>query len=364
MSGQTGRRLLRVHAPRLQRGNHAFTMPLAARPLRASLSSTSGKPLVLCRYASSGPAEARQKVETRSQDAVEQAVTTPLDATAHPPRPVVADVPISSTLNPPATTRPPPLDLPTRDPSASLFSYLFKLGKAYTGFYKSGVKAIFTNYRLLGKASSAVATPPGIGNADPKVSPTRAAILLRERTVHDLARLPVFGLLVLVCGEFTPLIVVVFPKLTPYTCRIPKQIQKLRTKAQERRSASLRHIRHLADATALQKAAPGHIARSLGLGSTIWDRAGIDPPFAAARASKAVERILKDDLMIRDGGGVHALEPEEVVLACEERAMNVGPADADAEALREKLAAWINTTTKVEGEGEAEVRRLLVDGSN
>jgi hypothetical protein len=343
-------------------------MSLAARPLRASLGNSrvvDSQPVLLsrihCRHVS-GSGGAQEEVENKSQDAIVQTVKTPLDATARTSQPIVADVPVASTLNPPATTRPPPLVLPTRAPDASLFSHLFQLGKAYAGFYKSGVKAVFINYRLLGQVSSTLAAPPGISNADPKVSPTRAAILLRERTMHDMARLPIFGLLVMICGEITPLIVVVFPKLTPYTCRIPKQIQNLRRMTEERRNASLRQIRPLAGSAALEKAAPGHIIRSLGLGSRLWDRAGIDPPFAAARAAKVVERIAKDDAMIRDGGGVHALEPEEVVLACEDRAMDVR--NADPEVLRERLGAWVRATARAEGEGEVTVRKLLIGLAN
>ncbi|KAK7941398.1 uncharacterized protein PG986_013785 [Apiospora aurea] len=284
----------------------------------------------------------------KTSKAETEAVITPLDAaTASTPdaKTFDPDVDISTTLNPPASTRPPPLDLPTRDPQASAFKYYYSLGKAYMTFYKTGLKAIFTNRKLLSELNH----------------PTRAAVLLRERTSHDLVRLPIFGVLVVVFGEFTPLIVLVFPTLTPLTCRIPKQTAKLREKLQRRREASRWNLRHVGpdDAAAREKIAPGHVARSLGLGLSLWDKMGVDPPFVKARADRAVRRLVADDFSIRDGGGVGRLVEEEVVMACEDRAMDVA-SQSPAE-LRKKLAEWIReTTAEDEAAGEAAVRRILM----
>ncbi|KXJ90752.1 hypothetical protein Micbo1qcDRAFT_164406, partial [Microdochium bolleyi] len=124
-------------------------------------------------------------------------------------------------LNPPATTRPPPLNVPARDPAKSLPGYLFTVGKTYITFYKTALRNILANRKLL--AASSAAAPPKLGRDGRALTfPSRADILLDSRTRHDLRRLPVFGLIILVCGEFTPLVVVLFPRLTPYTCRIPK----------------------------------------------------------------------------------------------------------------------------------------------
>ncbi|KAI1843001.1 hypothetical protein JX266_010854 [Neoarthrinium moseri] len=363
MNCQAGRRrLLRVKPSFAHRGQISSPLSpfaVSSAPRQSSLcAKSSPASRVTCRYASSS-AEARAKPEPQSEVVASRPVTAPLDATSQIPTPINPDIAISSTLNPPASTRPPPLDTPTREPDSSLFPYLLKLGKAYATFYKNGVKAILTNRRLLKEVSHSLNAPPHIKNPDTKVRPTRAAVLLRERTNHDLSRLPLFGLVVLICGEFTPLVVLAFPKMTPYTCRIPKQIEKLRTKAQERRAASQRNLGYVADSAALEKVTSGHIVRSLALGSSIWDKAGIDPPFAATRASNAIKRILQDDVMIRDGGGVDVLEPEEVVLACEDRAMDVRNANVDA--LRARLADWIQTTTQAEGDdGEAIVRKLFI----
>ncbi|KLU84726.1 hypothetical protein MAPG_03765, partial [Magnaporthiopsis poae ATCC 64411] len=78
---------------------------------------------------------------------------------------------IARAVNPPASTRPPPLDLPKPDPKANAIKRIFGLGKAYLVFYKNGLRAIKTNYHLRsavgrgsgeekGAADATITTPP------------------------------------------------------------------------------------------------------------------------------------------------------------------------------------------------------------
>ncbi|KAI1080871.1 hypothetical protein F5B20DRAFT_537686 [Whalleya microplaca] len=280
----------------------------------------------------------------------------------------------SETLNPPSSTLPPPLVLPVRADANSLFSHLYALGKAYTGFYKAGLKAVFANRRLV-RSSPPPSSPPRH-----RGTPTRAEILLRQRSAHDLIRLPLFGLLVLLCGEFTPLIVVLVPQLSPYTCRIPRQVAVLRRRAEARRGASLRALKYTTannasqsrDATEaqvqtgepLRAGAAGHIARSLSLTSSLWDRLGLDGPFARRQADRAVAYLAHDNALIRDGGGVAGLVDDEVVLACEDRGMDV--LDKEVGELRGRLEAWLRETAPRGGKGgeevevEDKIRRLFL----
>ncbi|KAI1361153.1 hypothetical protein F5Y08DRAFT_28217 [Xylaria arbuscula] len=312
-----------------------------------------------------------------------------------PPSPSVPAT-ISDPLNPPASTRPPPLDLPVRDADTQLFTHLFRLGKAYTTFYKAGIKAVFTNRRLLrdlpdtppphlpspststrGSTSTSTAPPPSSSSSSPlssptldkSANPTRSTLLLRARVRHDIARLPLFGLIVLICGEFTPLIVLLFPRLTPYTCRIPTQANVIRRGIEARRAASFRSLDHVDQTqTALTKVADGHICRSLGLGSAIWDKMGFSVPFARARAADVVSRIVQDDaLLLRHagggGGGAEKLKLElvddEVVLACEERGIDT--LDKDVSELRGRLADWLIKSMPAE-KGDAEARMREATG--
>lgn len=254
---------------------------------------------------------------------------------------------LSQSLNPPASTRPPPLTVPVREPNSSLPKHLYKLGKAYVSFYRTGLKAILTNYRLLSKTSKNAET-------------SRAALLLRERTRHDIVRLPLFGLIILLTGEFSPLVVFLFPKLTPYTCRIPGHVNKLRRKAEERRARSAEGLAKVKDGMVPERVADGHIARVLGLGGSVWDRVGLRVPFARRRVRGALERIVRDDFMIKAGGGVGKVDDDEVVLAAEVRGLDVR--EREVSELRDWLGRWIDRTTRGgESEGQGAVRKLLLE---
>ncbi|EQL02042.1 LETM1-like protein [Ophiocordyceps sinensis CO18] len=57
--------------------------------------------------------------------------------------------PKSPLLNPPASTRPPPLTVPQRSSVDSTFQYLFQMGKGYVRFYKDGLKGVWASRKLL-----------------------------------------------------------------------------------------------------------------------------------------------------------------------------------------------------------------------
>ncbi|KAF2967844.1 hypothetical protein GQX73_g5783 [Xylaria multiplex] len=357
MSLNTGARFVRVQ-PILQHGiRHRASLRLSHSPSRIYAPS---------HITSLGFLYRNNAIQTQSRPAstssppqskpVSIPSSTPASDTSSA-KPPSEPEPFSDSLNPPASTRPPPLDLPVREPSTNLFTHLFRLGKAYTTFYKTGVKAVFTNRRLLRDlpltgGSSSKAT---IATTDKSANITRASLLLRARVRHDTSRLPLFALIMLICGEFTPLIVIIFPRLTPYTCRIPSQTAVIRRSVESRRAASFRALSH---ATALEAAADGHICRSLGIGSPLWDRMGFDTPFAKSRAQETVGRIVQDDAMLRSGGGVRALVDDEVVLACEERGIDtLGKDIAD---LRGKLSAWV---AKSEPKGAVDVEAMVKEAT-
>lgn len=106
----------------------------------------------------------------------------------------------------------------------------------------------------------------------------------------------------------------------------------------------------------------GHICRSLGLTSTVWDRVGLDSPFSQVVAERAVARLVDDDAMLREGGGVEYLLDEEVVLACEDRGIYVRGRPVDE--LRSELEEWLRKSTPGTSgdreEAENKVRELLL----
>lgn len=258
--------------------------------------------------------------------------------------------------NPPASTRPPPLSLPARDPAASTFSHLFATGKTYLTFYKTGFKQIYINTRLVWSLSSASGLPPDTpappGHiAEPTAlrpaATTRSTELLKRRWRHDIRRLPLFALMFIVCGEFTPLVVLALPSVVPLTCRIPRQIEKLRRATEERRRASLERIQHISTGhkSDLSRAeVTAHVARSLGLISPIWDRLPLLPDAAVAllasrRVRAHVAYLDRDGHLLSQAGGVPALEDDEVALACEDRGLPV--VDRSAAELRGELGRWV-----------------------
>ncbi|KAI1469143.1 uncharacterized protein F4812DRAFT_470247 [Daldinia caldariorum] len=321
-----GLRIARVHSPFLKtNGSYTIASLVAASPASKQWQTISR--VSPPRRASSTASQAKEAPKSISEVVSSEHLTSPL--------------PASTILNPPASTRPPPLDLPTRDPSSSVFRYFYNLGKAYTTFYKTGVRAIFTNRKLLAQSPTASVPRPPISSATTTL--TRSDVLLRRRVRHDLACLPTFGVLLLVCGELTPLVVLLFPRLTPLTCRIPKQADALRRGSEARRAASFRGLRYRpAPVRGDDPAASGHICRALGLTYSLWDKVGIDSPFSAALARRAVDQIAADDAMIRAGGGVEGIVDEEVVLACEERGIDVLGKPVDE--LRSQLADWLRKT--------------------
>ncbi|KAI1149107.1 hypothetical protein F4825DRAFT_469443 [Nemania diffusa] len=348
MTLTAGTRLVRVQpAFAVYHALHRGTPSASALPLR--FPSNSRRKHIASRATTLSRSPCSPSAHRRRASTPSAPTTTPTPT--NPPPPSLTDP-----LNPPATTRPPPLTLPVRDPETNLFTHLFRLGKAYTTFYKTGLQAVFTNRRLLRDASPTARTPSSSSEGGIALTTPRSTLLLGARVRHDTARLPAFALMVLVCGEFTPLLVLLFPRVTPYTCRIPAQTAVIRRAAEARRGASRRALAYVDGGPAgLESVVAGHVCRSLGLGSPLWDKLGADVPFAGARAGAAVRGIVRDDALLRgageEGEGVELLVDEEVVLACEERGIDT--LDKDVADLRERLSDWL-VASKPEGNGDVE----------
>jgi hypothetical protein len=242
------------------------------------------------------------------------------------------------------------LTLPTRDPPgpdgstpplSATAKYYFALGKAYLTFYKTGLRHIYTNTQLLwypGTASKEGLTAPA--------KHTRAHALLQARWSHDIRRLPLFAVLVLVCGEFTPLVVLAVPRIVPFPCRIPAQNRQIARAAEDRRRrarAALPDTTQEADARA-GRAQAVCLARSLGVVSPLWDRflGSVPASLARRRVDAKLASLAADDALIRQAGGVPALEAEEVSLACEQRGLDTQ--GKSAEEVAERLARWLLLT--------------------
>ncbi|KAL8711102.1 MAG: hypothetical protein Q9220_004483 [cf. Caloplaca sp. 1 TL-2023] len=259
----------------------------------------------------------------------------------------------SQALNPPSSTLPPPLSLPAREPNLSgtqTLKFYYLTGRGYLSFYKEGIKAIYQNFKLVRQLRTQIPKGKSSEQALRDGLLSRAEYHVIDRTRKDVSRIPVFGLVLLICGEFTPL-VVIFLGLSgavPRICHIPRQIQGAREKLEARRRESFREgtvmtvegPRDLGDVQHLPKRIISHLGKSLGLYSSLWDRLGILPTMLLPRrVENTIERIDVDDLAISRGGGVQLLNEEELKLAAEARGLDItGKSVVD---LQSQLASWM-----------------------
>ncbi|KAI4244855.1 MAG: hypothetical protein L6R40_002761 [Gallowayella cf. fulva] len=260
---------------------------------------------------------------------------------------------IELALNPPASTLPPPLLLPT--PATELtgkerLKFYYRTGRAYLTFYKSGLKAMDQNWKLLRQMRPRIPSGQSSEQALRNGLLSRAEYHFARRTSSDVSRFPLFLLVLVICGEFTPL-VVVFMGLNgavPRVCHIPRQINGAREKLEARRRESFREgtvtgkqMGKSEDAQTLPRPVMLHIGRSLGLYSSLWDKVGVTPTvLLPRRIQKATDRIDVDDLAIQRGGGVRHLNDEELKLAAEERGLDV--VGRPAEELKSVLLRWMD----------------------
>ncbi|GAQ04849.1 hypothetical protein ALT_2170 [Aspergillus lentulus] len=305
---------------------------------------------------------------------------------------------LANDVNPPPSTRPADLNLPepvsaSAGPADKLKRYV-ALGRAYLSFYKTGLKNVYHNYRAslplrrsLGLPVYLPISPPpapstSTSTADGKTTPFRTAVQsqnlsranfqLVRRAAYDVRRMIPFTLILIICGELTPLAVLALGNaVTPFTCRVPQQIKKARLQRADRKRAALaahqaqargsvtgpaagsdaEHellAREFAHADWVEKASAQEILQAcaaLGLVRTHTRPPALVSWLYRPRLRRYVEYLALDDELIRQGGGVPAMEAAEVSIAVEERG-GVGVADGKEcwEAEREErrwLERWL-----------------------
>ena len=277
---------------------------------------------------------------------------SPLQSQPPPPSPVASKTypqPTTSTpskINPPLSTLPSELVVASRTPDQSTFNYLYSTGKSYLKFYKSGLLSVFSNI----KSSQALVSSIPRGTSIPSAISTgilnRAEWQFILRSRQDIKKIPLFALVFICCGEFTPFVVLFMTTVVPRTCKIPKQIKADREKAAKRRqigwdtgiTASSSKALTISE---LDKDQVQHIGRTLNLYSTLWEKSGFGPPSSLikSRLKKWQEYIETDDAAILANGGVAGLSEKELEIACEERGLEV--LGKDSESLRKTLSSWL-----------------------
>lgn len=297
--------------------------------------------------------------------------------------------PSISQVNPPASTRPSVIEFPDKATSSSQFSYYLSLGRTVLSFYKAGLKNVFYNYRdslrfrrRLGLPLYLPTSPPP-RSADSAIVAkfsellTRSEFQLLRRSAYDLRRMIPFSLMLLICGEFTPLIVLALGNfVTPFTCRMPKQLDKARLAKLKRKQQVTQatmnpnslprkflddpssFVRNGA-ADSIQKASVQdvlHICAIFGIskGHTLSVPYPLDMAVVNAVHRRRLLRWLRyleiDDRLIVRSGGVSKMDPEEVRFAVEERGgidVRLGLEGQKAEQVERKwLENWLKGVTR------------------
>ena len=166
-----------------------------------------------------------------------------------------------------------------------------------------------------------------------------------------MSRLPIFALVLLVFDELTVLIAYYIDGIMPYTCRLPKQIQKTRRKAEERRKDAQQHLEWKYPDGVTSVTAPvarTHVLQSLHLISTLWDKVGfVLPGLWALKGRPRIAYLEADDQLLRQPG-IDSLSEEELVIACGERGISVLAEGSEAcrssDDMRASLQKWLDLT--------------------
>ena len=282
------------------------------------------------------------------------------------PRPISKEP--SLTLNPPPSTRSPILELPSRLPDQPHYKYFFNVGKAYAQFYKTGFKNLFQNIKYAKSIAQRLESTTFEEDVRNGLI-SRADWHLVKRHRADVLRMPLFLLIFVFCGEFTPLVAIFFSGAIPRSLWVPKQVQKAREKSEARRNEVFRNPPAGLDIDR-KEAEPGiipgpevlHIGRSLGLYSSLWDRIDLPPLWLIRRRiKKRMDFVELDDFTIRRDGGVKGLEAAEVTLAAEMRGLDVlGRKESD---LRRDLDDWLLNRSHLARQG-LPARRLYLTRSS
>ncbi|KAJ6153818.1 hypothetical protein N7470_006777 [Penicillium chermesinum] len=192
--------------------------------------------------------------------------------------------------------------LPPTAAATDKIKRLIATGRAYLSFYKTGLKNVLQNYRAsiphretLNLPKYRPTSPPQSFSAPKKypdiatIGLTRSQYQLVRRSARDVRRLIPFTLVLIICGEFTAIIVPLYGSaITPTTCRLPYQIAKERTKASQRKTKALEA--HSLAAAVRQKSMPAPLPAA----GSAQERALLlrfaDPRWAAGASAAEVLR--------------------------------------------------------------------------
>jgi hypothetical protein len=341
-----------------------------AQSQRYASTSTQPSPKSVYGRADAPPPAKTSKTTVPAKTSANRTVSPPAKTNQTPQVPILK---AKANLNPPDSTYAPDLTLPTRASDQGFISYIWKCGRTYLTFYKTGVSNVRSTSKL---ARSLRAKAGPTGTVDYTSVLTRAEWQIVRRSRLDMLRLPAFGVIFLVFGEWTPLLVRWITPLIPEPCRIPSQVSRDLEKAERKRKDRLHKLDPARVMRLVEKDRPKPGVTMEAVGARVddksvdaealrdievgglryldayvlacrfdayareWDWVGITPPkrLLQRNLKKKFEYLKKDDELIQRDGGWAALEKREVESACRERGLDV--LGKKEEELRRSLATW------------------------
>lgn len=317
---------------------HQRAASTASNSRASSYSSAELTPSSTATQASSRP---RYKKSIDTGTDADTYATIPLSKTFVPAQAITSTRGLETTV-PAKLETPEPLqreDFPGKQiPLGEQAKYYFALGKSYLRFYKTGFQHIWVNYKEVRKIWRRLGVrhgrrveqvvkyglPSASGERERQTLPvlTRDDYQLLLRARHDLGKLLPFSIIFLICGEFTPFVILAIGSaVVPYTCRIPQQEQRdflrpVRIQSQYKAHLDNLHTQGAAAVSQWQleflEAYRLHLhpfTRPFPVLGALWHRFVSGP-----RLRKHCEQVLCDTILIRREGGFSKLAPREVFL--------------------------------------------------
>ncbi|KAG0364684.1 hypothetical protein BGZ54_007266 [Gamsiella multidivaricata] len=226
----------------------------------------------------------------------------------------------------------------------------FRKGKEIVIQCKDGVKMLWVNKKIVKDLKRA--------QKEEGHQLTRREFQLIHQTDMNLKRLIPFGLVFILATEYIPLIIIFAPQLIPTTCVTPSQLEGLRKKTHEKRSAMTEKLIRLNRREINKEALANYnsfitIAKKYGEGfdysmidhqhlasfCRFMGLNGFGPKFLLTKRLDKYMRYIKEDDLLIQKDGVDSLTFAELQLANEERGMR--SLEVSKEHLEKSLAYWL-----------------------
>jgi hypothetical protein len=207
------------------------------------------------------------------------------------------------------------------------FKRMLQVGRIYFKFYKNGLHNVILNHRK------------GLEYGRLKEQ-TRSQFQLIGRSKRDFMKLPLFGVILVIFGEFTPLVGLAIPRIFPATCLMPTQIKKIRQTVERRRQRVFASESDRLSALAVPPTDRSQVLRQFSLLDTgMLPIALLPTAYLQRRLRERVQYIARDDELLLQNGNVEEICEAELDLALMERGFD--GSEKSLEQRQQLLKTWL-----------------------